>query len=554
MQKSNKTTKLVLIQPPIQDFYETSIRLQPIGLCYLKATVYKFLPEWEVVVKDYHHGWGRHTIPLPKELVYLKEYYAYPDKSPFSSFYHYYHFGASFLEIGEQVASESPDLVGISSLFSPYYREVLACADAIKSHINVPIIAGGSHVSADPIRMLQYPSIDYVIRGEGERPLICFLEAWKQQEGYGHVPNLGWKRNGTVVLNPIEPNYAIDEIPFPDFSDFSVNQYLFEKRPLCFLITSRGCPYHCSFCSVHQTFGQRYRKRSVVSIFQEILQRVEEGYRIFDFEDDDLTFHKEEMKRLCEKIIAHFSVGQLQLLAMNGISYLHLDQELLRLMKEAGFSHLNLALVSADSETRSLLNRPFSLEKYLGIVQQGVSLKFNMVAYQILGLPQEKLETMMTTLVLNTKLPVLLGASMFYLTPNSPIAQDFPACSEEDIFKSRLTAMAIETSHFSRNDIFTLFITTRIINFLKGIVLPEDSMPLHHVLSYAASQGGKTATGVALLCKLFEEKKLYAVVGQDLQPIKQFRFELFFQIWSQIDYIGTQAAQRITDLENLLPA
>ncbi len=108
--------KLLLLQPPVQDFYDTAIRLQPIGLCYLKAAVQKFLPDFQVVVKDYHQGWGRRTLPLPKELAYLKDYYAYPDKSPFSSFYHHYHFGASLKTLSQMLRPNSL----IWSEFHPY--------------------------------------------------------------------------------------------------------------------------------------------------------------------------------------------------------------------------------------------------------------------------------------------------------------------------------------------------------------------------------------------------------------------------------------------------
>ena len=69
----------------------------------------------------------------------MRDYYAYPDKSPFSAFYQYYHFGASFEDIAEDVAREQPDIVGISSLFSAYSREVIACAEAIKARLGVPI-------------------------------------------------------------------------------------------------------------------------------------------------------------------------------------------------------------------------------------------------------------------------------------------------------------------------------------------------------------------------------------------------------------------------------
>jgi hypothetical protein len=142
--------KLLLLQPPIQDYYDTDIRLQPIGLAYLKAAVTQNLPEVEVLLKDYHHGWGRRTIPIPQELDYLKSYYAWPDQSPFSTFHNYFHFGADFEMLAEDAARWKPDLIGISSLFSPYYREALKCAELLKKKTGVPILLGGSHVSDLP--------------------------------------------------------------------------------------------------------------------------------------------------------------------------------------------------------------------------------------------------------------------------------------------------------------------------------------------------------------------------------------------------------------------
>jgi radical SAM superfamily enzyme YgiQ (UPF0313 family) len=537
--------KLVLLQPPIEDFYETDVRLQPIGLCYLKAAVKRHLPGIQVIIKDYHHGWGRRTIPVPEELAYLKDFYAWPDKSPFSSFYHYFHFGAPFEALAKDVARENPDLVGISSLFSPYYREVLRAAAEIKKRLSVPVLVGGSHVSAAPFTMLKHPSIDFVIRGEGERPLVEFLRAWNNGKTFDYVPNLGFKKNGALVFNEVEENFPIEELPLPDLSDLSGEAYLFERRPLSFLITSRSCPHRCTFCSVHLTFGHRYRRRSPEHVLEEIKQRYQEGFRVFDFEDDNLTFYMDEMKALCRKLIETFPNRDVQLVAMNGISYLSLDPELLRLMKNAGFTHLNLALVSSDDSVRETTKRPHTVEKYLSVVHEAARLGFNVVSYQILGLPNERLDSMIQTLSFAARLPVLLGASMFYLTPNSPIARGFPELTEDDIFKSRLTAMAIETEHFKREDIYTLFVTTRIINFLKAITFAEDQLPLGDALDRARQQGKRYALGAELLEKLLIEQCLYAATGSGLKPLLRFKPELFLQVWSELDHIGTQAGKVI---------
>ena len=71
--------KVLLIQPPVRDFYDTDVRLQPIGLCYLKAAVKKHLPDIDVIVKDDHGGAGRKTVAIPQELRYLADYYAVDD-------------------------------------------------------------------------------------------------------------------------------------------------------------------------------------------------------------------------------------------------------------------------------------------------------------------------------------------------------------------------------------------------------------------------------------------------------------------------------------------
>ncbi len=167
--------RVLLIQPPVQDFYDTDVRLQPIGLCYLKAAVNTHLPGIDIIVKDYHSGFGRKTVAIPKELRYLTEYYGVADKSPFSTFHRYYHFGKSFEAIEEEIALLKPDVVGISSLFTPYFREALEVAARVKKRSNAIVVMGGSHASAVPESLLASAHVDYVIRGEGERPFVDFL-------------------------------------------------------------------------------------------------------------------------------------------------------------------------------------------------------------------------------------------------------------------------------------------------------------------------------------------------------------------------------------------
>jgi radical SAM superfamily enzyme YgiQ (UPF0313 family) len=534
--------KVLLIQPPIQDFYDTDVRLQPIGLAYLKAAAKKHLPDVEVVIKDYHGGCGRKTVPIPQELRYLTDYYPIADKSPFSTFHQFYHFGKSFDEIEAEIAELKPDVVGISTLFTPYYCEALEVARRTKKRSNALVVMGGSHASAAPKSLLASPHVDYVIRGEGERAFVEFLRRILDSTSLENIPNLSYRRNGEFVCNPIDDNYPIDELPLPELSDFAPARYALDGKPMTFMITSRSCPHKCSFCSVHTTFGTNYRRRNLECVLKEIELRYQQGYRVIDFEDDNLTYYKQTFKELCRRLIARFPEREMAFVAMNGISYLSLDDELLELMYRAGFSHLNLALVSSDQTVRETTKRPHTLEAYLRVVNKAHALGFKIVSYQILGLPNESLESMIQTLAFNARLPVLLGASPFYRTPSSPIARGLDL-NEADFVKARLTALAVETEGFSRDDIYTLFVATRIVNFLKGLPI-TGSMPVEELLNESWTEL-RACIGFAALKLLLRTGRLYSWTKNGWVENERFRTKLFFQVLAHHKEIVCQNGQRI---------
>jgi len=533
--------KVLLVQPPVQDFYDTDVRLQPIGLAYLKAAVSKHLPDIDISIKDYHGGCGRRTVAIPKELCYLSDYYAADDGSPFSTFHRYYHFGKSFDDIENEIAALHPDLVGISSLFTPYFREALEVAGRVKKRTSAIVVMGGSHASAVPESLLASSYVDYVIRGEGEKPFVELLRALHQGGNIATVSNLAYKSLGESVFTPMADNFSIDELPFPDLGDFSQDAYRLGRKPMTFMITSRSCPHKCSFCSVHTTFGANYRRRSLENVLEEIELRYRQGYRAIDFEDDNLTYYKRTFKELCRRLIARFPDREMEFVAMNGISYLSLDDELLELMYRAGFSQLNLALVSSDKTVRETTKRPHTLDAYLRVVNKAHALGFKIVSYQILGLPNESLGSMMQTLAFNTRLPVLLGASPFYRTPSSPIARGLEL-HEADFVKARLTALAIETENFSRDEIYTLFVTTRIINFLKGLRVGSTNL---NALIDAPAENRAAAIGLPLLKELLINKRLYFWTKRGLVENRKFRSDIFFRVLADAQFIAGQNGQTV---------
>lgn len=529
--------KLVLLQPPVRDFYDTDIRLQPLGLCSLKAVLHQRRPEARVRVLDFHQGHGRRTAPLPKELDDLRPFYEHPDKSPFSTFHNFYHFGADYERIAEEVAAEAPDLVGISCLFTPYFREALACAAAIKKRCGARVVLGGGHATVAPESLLADPAVDYVIRGEGERPLVELCGALFSGQELTRVPNLGYKENGALRFTELEPNYALESLPTPDFSDLSTSSYQYKGRPMAFVTSSRGCPHACSFCSARAVFSG-YRRRPVEQILEEIGQRYTEGRRVIDFEDDNLTANRSELHALLDGLASAFPNGELQYLAMNGVSYHGLDRATLARMREVGFAQLNLSLVSAKQASLGRAARPHRVHDFVETAKAAFALGFGVTAYQIVGLPYERVEDMIDTLALLARLPVLAGASIFYLTPGSGLAQGLNL-TEADYVRARSTALALAPgADFERDELYTLLVTARIVNFLKGLSTQGKRLSLADALRVAAAGDARSRLGAELLERVLREKRLYAATGRGFAPLERFRPTLLLETLRRAESIG----------------
>jgi radical SAM superfamily enzyme YgiQ (UPF0313 family) len=519
--------KVLLVQPPVEDFYTTDIRLQPIGLGYLKSALKKAFPSISVKIIDFQAGRGRATIPIPEDLSDLAEYYRYADKSPFSVFHAYFHFGASWDEIEETIRKEEPDLVGISCLFSPYFKEALRVAQIVKDQSSAITVLGGGHTIAAAETFLQSQFVDHVVQGEAEEVFVELVDDLIKQ-----------RPADKLIASKSKPD--VHNLAWPDMSDLDAENYKLDGQKLAMLITSRGCPFRCEFCSIPSIFGTKFRQRNPRDVVNEMKWRFEQGIRVFDFEDDNLTYRKEFIIELCSLIKKELPVEQIRLVAMNGISYQTLDEDILVAMKSAGFSEINLSLVSSDTRLKDQVNRPHSVEKFQKTCKQAQQLGLKVTAYQILGLPTENIDQMVATLKVLSELPVLIGASPFYATPGCPMALSVvPQPTEKDIVRSRLTTLAIETEKFNRDEIFTLFVTTRIINFAKALIDKStfDSQDL---------------LGLSILRELFENKKLVVSTKKGQFEHKRFQPNLFFRATNELNSITARSGRGLPSLRGVL--
>jgi radical SAM superfamily enzyme YgiQ (UPF0313 family) len=486
-----KKNQVLLIQPPVEDFYSTDCRTQPAGLVYIASAIKKKFAKLDVVIYDALSTGKKRSIALPEEFSYLKKYYGFIDKSPFRLFHQYFRFGKTNVEMAQDLKNLHPFLIGISSLFSPYYRQSLEAAGICRELFpQAKIVFGGSHATSAPESLLGVSENsryygDYIIPGEGEI-LICELIDHILNPGEVSLPAEIITRDTLEKKIPVKLKPPdIDRLVEPDFSFLNKENYLNHKKPMRFCITSRGCPYHCSFCSIHTLFGDKYRRRCNESILSEIRQNITDGVLQIDIEDDHFTANKKETLELLETIIREFH--PLTLTLMNGLVYWTLNPQLLEKMYQAGFRTLNLSLVSSHKAIHDAADRPDKKNEFGEIVKMAHGMGFTITAYFILGRPGQSIFEIADTLRLLASLPVLIGASPYYLSPGSPdykLFKNSPDCNfqsygKDHHFFARLACMDIETKDFNRDDIYTFFRLSRMLNYIKkGIDL--ELSPEHH--------------------------------------------------------------------------
>jgi radical SAM superfamily enzyme YgiQ (UPF0313 family) len=466
--------KILLIQPPVEDFYQTSLRTLPVGLLYLAASLR--CAGIDVEILDCQATMHKHVLQVPPEFAYLKRYYQPGNLSPFKLFNHYRHYGLPWEEIRERIRQAHADVIGISALFTPFYREALHVAALAKAvDPTCPVIMGGAHINACPAQVLADPHVDFVVLGEGERTLPELVSALRDNRhaAISGICGVGYKTSGKLVV----PEHGdliedIDALPLPTRDLIDPTRYTLGGKRVTMLITSRGCPYHCTFCSIFLTAGRQFRTRSISGIIHEMrLCREHFGTEIFDIEDDNFSFDQKRATAILGAIREEFGDAGIELLAMNGISAANLSESLVQEMQRTGFRALNLALVTSDKQRQRATKRPGSTPHFDRVVQKGAAVGLEMVNYLILGLPDSSLEEMLTSIVHLMERPVLIGPSVFYATPGT---ESYRQCLERGLLTSpelalqRSTCFAVETPHFTRLDLVTLFRLCRVLNFVKA--------------------------------------------------------------------------------------
>jgi radical SAM superfamily enzyme YgiQ (UPF0313 family) len=250
------------------------------------------------------------------------------------------------------------DYVGISTITSTSKRSYEIAKLLRKA--GIPVFMGGPHVTYMPDEALEY--CDYVVRGEADDIILDFVAALEKGEGFEDITGLSFRnKEGEIIHNKVTPLCKdINMLPNPDYSIVKGLEIDgIKKFTIVPIMTSRGCPYDCSFCSVTAMFGQKYRFRSKELVMEELRGIYNAGCRWVFFYDDNFVANKQRTKELLKMMIDEGITPNWTAQVRVEVAK---DPELLELMARSGCHTLYIGLESVNPETLKAYNKKQSVE------------------------------------------------------------------------------------------------------------------------------------------------------------------------------------------------
>ena len=196
------------------------------------------------------------------------------------------------------IADFRPVFVGISTTSIGFKSTIEVCKLVKKYFPHIVTFVGGPHPSSYPGHTLKYPEVDYICMGEGDNTVLNFAENIRNQSILKKLPGIGYREDGKIIKNPQEKFLEdLNSLPVPKYELFPIDMYRLNNGNLILpLLTSRGCPYSCTFCSSYLTHGKKIRERSAKEIVNEIKRNYEVyGSKEFQIVDDTFNFNKERV-------------------------------------------------------------------------------------------------------------------------------------------------------------------------------------------------------------------------------------------------------------------
>ncbi|MDD5687887.1 MAG: radical SAM protein [Elusimicrobia bacterium] len=322
------------------------------------------------------------------------------------------------------IENKLPDVIGFQ-FYTYDFNFIKEAIEKIKERFPaITIVVGGPHPSSCGIEVLeQMKNIDFAFQGEAEKSFPEFLSGFsKKSNDFSKVSGLLWRKNGQVIANSSVVCDNIDELGFPAWDLIHPETYpeaqhgaFFKNFPIAPIITTRGCPFGCTFCAAHKTTGRKLRMRSAESVVSEIKLLYDKfNIREIHIVDDNFTLNKEHAKSILKKLKQ--SNLKISLAVPNGIRLGTLDTELLSLMKEVGCYLVSVGIESGSDRILKLMKKNLTVDVIKKEVNFIKSFGFDIAGFFIMGFPDETEEDIRKTISLAKKLP-LVRANFFTFLP-----------------------------------------------------------------------------------------------------------------------------------------
>lgn len=472
--------KILLINPPITVFKGgTNPRIcMPLGLLYIAAQLEK-------------EGYDVELFDALLQAKVLRDR-GHPQK---------WHFGERWEVIAQVIEKSNPNIVGISSIFSSQIENTKMVARMSKEvNSSILTVAGGPHPSACPQDMLSDKNIDFVVVGEGEYLMPLLLKAIEDRYEMKNIPGLCTRYRGEEVKNLIPERIEdLDNLPFPAYHLYDMQRYfLLQNQGFCArpvgsgkrevsLITSRGCPYNCVFCSVHSVMGKAWRPHSAKYVLEHI-EFLKKDYDIdfIHFDDDNFSLDRRRFEQILDGLSA--SKWNIRWEPSSGLRADSLDEVLIKKAIVAGCQNITIAIESGVQRVlNEVIDKRLDLAKVIEVAKICKRLNVELYAFYVIGLSGETLKEIRETLIFAKKMlfRYFIVPQISYATPIFG-SRLYDICKEQGYFSDCLSperlAIAfdshgeglIKTKEFSPQDLKhllayynRLFVFIIILNFFR---------------------------------------------------------------------------------------
>lgn len=334
-------------------------------------------------------------------------------------------------EIIDYIDCEQFDLVGMQT----YITNINMCYE-ISSMIKdrrpkTKIILGGPHATIFPDMVIKHPAIDFVSISEGEITVKELIEALDRQSEnkLKNISGLYYKdKDGKIYKNSSRALIKnLDMLPMPKYEIFNPTQYFpavhIRGRHVYNIITSRGCPYKCTFCAATRVFGSGFRYHSVERSIKE-MKFLKEKLSVDSIQiyDDNFTTNKTRVKILCKRMIE-------EKLNLQWVCYTRADalgdEEMLLLMKKSGCYMIVIGIESGNERILKLINKNLDLDIARKNIQLVRKAKINILSSFIIGLPSETIKEIENTIKFSTSIGLTYATyPIFTPYPGTPIYED----------------------------------------------------------------------------------------------------------------------------------